>query len=506
MARGLDCDDPLSAVRHLVRRPALRTTVEIALYRLPERQREIVRRYDLEGEPAQDVQYALALSPRQFFRDRRRALAVLSDYVFDREVPVRDGAVGSPILSGVNGDDAALATRAYARSLAQSGNARSLDVLRDLASSTREPQTRADILLELAEIAVDYGNEAAAKKAVTASFALVRENEFEPSISGWLLGRLARVNARVAKEPFDGVEHFTRATELLRSSIAADPAFLEARMTLAETLGDAALLQFNIGAFAAARAASSEAAQLIAAFGLSNRPQALDTLGIHSAIHASFSGRTRAAVREVSELLRQAADSGWSATVCGLGALLVGLNGVAGDYAAAIRWYRMTAALALEGARPGDRAGLALEAAHAYTMFGLPDEALAALGYATQGDACPRTELPNWHAFVAAALQRRGDNDGALAEALEALAGYSARQVERGLGDAHRLIATCYARLGNPRAAREHVGEARRLTERHGTPYGMLRTLTAEAAILQSATLKREALEYASLLHRLAGS
>jgi tetratricopeptide (TPR) repeat protein len=508
MPRGFDRDDPLSTVRRLVHRPELRAAAEIALYRLPERQREIVRRYDLYGERAKDVQQALGISQRQFFRDRRRALAVLRDHFVEDDVRACGRIVLSPIGSRAKGDDLEVAGRAFARSLAQSGNARSLDVLRKLASAALEPQKRADILLEMAEIAVDYGSATVANEGAVAAFTIVREGDLAPSISSWLLGRLARVNARVAKEPCDGVEHFTQATELLRSSIAADPAFLEPRMALAETLGDAALLQFNIGAFAAARAASSEAAEIIGAFGLSNRPQALEAVGVRAAIDASFSGRTRAAVCEVSELLRQATDSGWPATVCGLGALLVGLNGIAGDYAEAIRWYRTTHALALESARPGDRAGLALEAAHAYTMFGLPNEALSALEYATPGEACPRPKLPNWHYYwhhaAAAALQRRGDNEAALAEAREALASYSARRLPRGIGDAHRLIATCHAKLGNARAAREHVGEARRLTERHGTPYAMLRTLTAEAAILQNANLEREAIEYANLLQRLA--
>jgi hypothetical protein len=62
------------------------------------------------------------------------------------------------------------------------------------------------------------------------------------------------------------------------------------------------------------------------------------------------------------------------------------------------------------------------------------------------------------------------------------------------------------AKLGDARSAREHLSEARRLTEHHGTPYGLLRTLSAEATILQSAALKREAAEYAKLLHELARS
>jgi len=137
-------------------------------------------------------------------------------------------------------------------------------------------------------------------------------------------------------------------------------------------------------------------------------------------------------------------------------------------------------------------------------MMGRPAEALSILGYVRPGEGCPRAEVPDWHAFAAAALDRLGESAAALREASEALDGYGVQRTERGLGDAHRLIATSQSKLGNGRAAREHLSEARRLTESYGTPYGLLRTLAAEAAILQSATLKREVAEYARLLNSLA--
>ncbi len=226
---------------------------------------------------------------------------------------------------------------------------------------------------------------------------------------------------------------------------------------------------------------------------------------MHATIEATLSGRTRIAAAHVSQLLRRAGESAWSSTATRLGSVLVGLNGVSGDYGAAIRWYRAMAPLASDGARPSDRSGLTMEAAHAFTMIGRPEEALGILGY-LRGDGCPRAEVPDWHAYAAAALDRHGDHRAALREAREALAGYDAHGMVRGLGDAHRLVATSCAKLGNARAAREHLSEARRLTERHGTPYGLLRTLCAEAAILKNAPLQREAAEYAKLLQSLARS
>jgi hypothetical protein len=68
------------------------------------------------------------------------------------------------------------------------------------------------------------------------------------------------------------------------------------------------------------------------------------------------------------------------------------------------------------------------------------------------------------------------------------------------MSDAHRLIAKSYARLGDLAAAREHIGEARRLSERYGIPEGLLCALNAQAEILQSAALKSHALELERLL------
>jgi len=471
---------------------------------LPPRQREIVRRYDLAGEAAAQVQRALALSPRQFFRDRRSALAALSEHLSVANSRLNGSTLSGAVTSLELGSDATLAGKTFARSLAQSGSTQCLDVLRTLAGDANEPLERADLLVELVETALDYSDERVAAEANASAAQMLRSTPFAAAMADWLHGRLARAQARLSATPREGAAEFARSAALLRRSIAAEPALLEPRVALANTLGDDAMLQFSLGTFARARAASSEAVELIAGFGLSNRPRALEIMAMHFAIEMIISGRAQTAIAEVSTLLQRAAESGWSSTSSRLGAVLVGLNGVRGDYAEAIRRYRAMAPLALNGARPSDRSGLTMEAAHSYTMMGRPAEALSILGYVRPGEGCPRAEVPDWHAFAAAALDRLGESAAALREASEALDGYGVQRTERGLGDAHRLIATSQSKLGNGRAAREHLSEARRLTESYGTPYGLLRTLAAEAAILQSATLKREVAEYARLLNSLA--
>ncbi|HEY6485961.1 MAG TPA: hypothetical protein VIX83_06240 [Candidatus Cybelea sp.] len=514
--------NPLSALRRTLRRlraasdpldsahADLHAAVGVTLFRLPPRQREIVRRYDLAGESAAAVQRELALSRRQFFRDRRNALAALSEHLWvaDDSASSSSGASFNESLTVTSiglGSDTRLAGRTVARSLAQSGSTKCLDVLAMLASEASDPLERADLLVERVETALDYSDERVAAEAADAAARILHGNAFAPAMADWLQGRLARAQARLSPTLREGAAEFTRSAALLRRSIAAEPGLLEPRVALVNTLGDDAMLHFALGTFGQARAVSSAAVELIAGFGLSNRPHALEIMAMHSAIEAIISGRMRTAIAEVSTLLQRAAESGWSSTASRLGAVLVGLNGVSGDYGEAIRWYRTMAPLAHNGAKPSDRTGLTIEAAHSYTGIGRPAEALSILAYVHPGEgSCPRGEVPDWHALAAAALYRLGDSAAALREARAALVGYSAQRIERGSADAHRLIATSQAKLGHGRAAREHLSEARRLAEIYGTPYQLLRTLAAEATILQSATLKREVAEYARLLGSLA--
>jgi hypothetical protein len=64
-------------------------------------------------------------------------------------------------------------------------------------------------------------------------------------------------------------------------------------------------------------------------------------------------------------------------------------------------------------------------------------------------------------------------------------------------------MAICCAKLGNARAAREHIAEAIGLSEQYGTPYQLLTTLIAKADILNDSVVRAEAIEFARMLSRL---
>lgn len=534
MARRSDREDPLSGIRRLLRgvrdaakiadnpvaaelfpgvppaqrRAALAGMLDIALFRLTPRQRAIVRRYDLDGEPAARIQHSLALSPRQFFRDRHTALARLKDALLPQCVAQAKGAVpegGDRAHAEVRG--AEILRRTLARHLAQSGDASCVRILADLVQRAADPAARADVLLDLAEIATEYDDDATARDAALAVARLLRDGELNAAgRAAYFEGRLAGIRARSAPTTAQAKQLYAHAERLLRRSLCDDPADPDVRLALAETSGDVALLEFNLGSFAQARTASHNAVELIESTGPFLRPRMLEILAMDGALDACSTGRVEAAVAIVTPLLHRAVDSGWYSTAIRLGADLVGLSGVRGDYAEAIRWYERMASLPSHSGRPSDRANLAMEVAHAYTMTGRPVDALTILEHIAPDAGCPRAEAPSWLALTAAALERSGRTADALARAEDARAGYASRNVARGLCDAHRLLAICHAKLGNARAAREHVVEAFALAETFATPYGFLLTLVTKANILGDALLKREALAFALLLRTLGSA
>lgn len=540
MARAPDRDDPLATVRQLLRdvrnaarlavspavqllcpdvppaqrQAALVDIISMALYRLPARQREVLRRYDLEGQSAAAVQRAMALSPRQFFRDRHAGLVLLSAQLLSPSTPRREpkgrratrriAATAATAPRTVTVGDPEIVRRAFARGLREAGDPACLRVLRDLAHAESDAQRRTDLFLDLADAAVDCDDDGTVAEAANAIVALLREAE--PSTadrSAYVEGRLARVLGRSAPTLEGSGAHYEHALQLLRRSAAAMGNNIDAQAALAESLGDLAVLNFAHGAFAQARSASAQARTIVEAFGLSSRPKGVEMLAMDATLDACISGRTERAIALVASLLVRAVEAGWCSTACKLGGTIVGLHCLHGDYEDAIAWYRRMAPYPLDGLRPRARTALGLEAAHAFTMTGRAAEALSILAYERPEDGSWQGEAPCWHGFAAGALERLDEPAAALSEALAALAGYEAQHVARGRGDAHRIIATCQAKLGNMRAAREHILESQRIVESYGTPYSLLRTLVAKANLFDEPAQRVEAIEFAQFLRRM---
>ncbi len=279
MARPVNTDNPLVLWRHAMRslrsggrltenprHAALRDRIEIALFRVPARQREVVKRYDLSGEPAVEIQRALGISARQFFRDRRAALTELKTLLPNLLAPPPAVAPvpDTPPRSLTQACDATLSGRASARSLAQTGNAQCLNVLHELAANATDATARTDLFLELAELALDFDDDSAARDAVEAVLRVRNDTgKLEPGLWEYLSGRLARTEARLTGPYPDAATKLREAVAWLRRSVAAYPGAMDTRAALLEALGDAAVLDFEAGNFASARAASAEAVHMI---------------------------------------------------------------------------------------------------------------------------------------------------------------------------------------------------------------------------------------------------
>jgi hypothetical protein len=247
-------------------------------------------------------------------------------------------SVPPPPMTDVS--DATLSGRASARSLAQSGNAQCLGVLHELARNAIDPGARADLLLELAELALDFDDAETARNAIEHVMHVVNDaGRLKPGLAGYASARLARSEARLTESYPDTALKLREAVAWLRRSLAAAPDAIDAHAALLETLGDMAVLDFDAGSFTAARAASAEAVRVVESLALWTRPRALEILAMDAVLDACLSGYMGAAIATVSSLLRRAADSGWSATASRLGAHLVGLYGVSGARGRALLLY-----------------------------------------------------------------------------------------------------------------------------------------------------------------------
>ncbi len=301
----------------------------------------------------------------------------------------------------------------------------------------------------------------------------------------------------------ESAAHYLAAEALLRRSLAADPWNIDAQTALAYTLADLAIVHFVRGALAESRATSLHALEVIQRHDLSPSAKTIETWAFCAVLEAFQTGQTGEAKKKMVSLLLRSIESGWCSTATRLAGYIVGLHSTCGEYIEAIGWYERISRLPFHGMRPRERSILAFEAAHAFTMAGRPKKALSILREVEADGSCHRSESPTWHASVSAALERSGFDAPALAQAQAALASHTAQLGTRGVAEAHRLIAVCNAKLGNPNVAKEHIIEAQRLSESHGTPYALLRTLVATADIFGNATVRKEAIELAHLLQTL---
>ncbi len=510
MTRRANVADELSTIRRLLRDVrrgigvakrdrAIVKVVRLALFRLPARQREIVRRYDLEGQPAPRVQADLAISRRQLFRDRRAALSLLHVQVFGER-----GVTEIPRVSekaAVVGGEVQSATRALALTLCQSGSGRGFQLLHELSVEARNAAERAHLLLDLAEAAFECSVAGLATESAERAAPLVDQLSTSHSAQyECVSGRFAAVQARLAPTLAKATENSDRSIWLLQQAHSADPSDTEIQLWLADAIAGRALIQISCGRFAEARQATAEACALI--HGLEPlRPAMLQIFAMRATLSASASGEPTDSMRSLRALFTQALEAGWHCLAGRLAADIVGLHNVHEDYNGALRFYRKIATFPFDGSRAIDRFAITGEAAHAYITTGRPAEGLALLREVAPDTGVPERERPTWHLAVGKALEQLGHTKIALREANEAMDGFIAQGTDRGTAAAHHLLARCHAHLKHRRASREHIDQAYELTAKYGTPYALFRVLGAKARIFGNAALAEEARELAAALH-----
>ena len=322
-------------------------------------EREVVQRYDLAGERASVVQRSLGLSPRQFFRDRRQALAhARGPSVFERapgSLERADAKGHAPTL--VFGGDVEMAARSFARAVAQAGKTQCLEVLRRVARNAVDPVRRLDLLLEWRR----PHSSIATKRRRAAQSRRCRVSRARPSSA-----RPPAIGFSDVSPPLKRTSQPRRmkASRTLRARwlcsvvvSAANPAAWEPWAALADALGDRALLQFWIGGFSAARVCFTGSRGLSPSFGSAKAPQLWKpwqcTRRLRRSSPVAHARLSRTFQRCWATPLRQDGRRRRAFSAPSLSVSTVG-----GDYAEAIRWYRSLAPLTMSAARPSDRSAL----------------------------------------------------------------------------------------------------------------------------------------------------
>jgi tetratricopeptide (TPR) repeat protein len=459
----------------------LRQAVEVSLYRLPSRQREIVRRYDLSGEPVGETCKALAVSRRQFFRDHRAALRRLATFMLQStegtpgvgmdgcasvEIPIRSSMPLSMIRTLVAGLRNA---GAYDEAIA---------VLRRACLIHDRPLARIELWVDLAEIAHERGD------AVTAANALERARrtiDVERAGPGPVLtARISLVDGQLASSHLERRTIYHKALALLRATAERWESVSEGGAVLVKTLHALSLSDDHRGDWVAAREAARAAASEARRFGLEETPLGLVVKANHVMRDARQFGDVDAALRPLRDGLSLALRNGWVQGAGDIVVHFVNVNLMRSRYSQALEWKAWISSVDPARFTARTRNFLAVDIAHALTMLGRPEQALMALQSGSDEGLAFAGAREYWRAE---ALRASGNVGEALALASRALDGAADADSGKGKARTKRLLASCHNALGHGRFAHKTLSECLELSSSYVSPYDLLLTMAVARQI-----------------------
>ncbi|MGA8099717.1 MAG: hypothetical protein WB810_13770 [Candidatus Cybelea sp.] len=358
---------------------------------------------------------------------------------------------------------------------------------------------RRDILLEISEIAMEYGDRQSIRKII----ADIRENGLDALEADEISSaRLLSLEADLAETFEEAATLNARAAEKLRRAMRTDSRRTTA-LALVECLRLLGTDYQRLSLWEKGRQALVEAEQVARDLEISEFPSTFAArveLAYHSALQFGNIGHALEALRA---LLDEALLHGWLAVTAEIGAMILHLSTTRAHYSEAVAWYDWLSGMGLRRLPEWQRDIMLHEGIHAMTMTGHPERAISILESAHEYG----------HRFLGAitvryaeALEARGDFAFAIKVGVDALKESEKVRFLTGVAQSKRVLAACYHALGQERKARANLADSLELCEASETPYELLRTMVSASVVLSDAKLRTESLNLAQLLLESGGS
>ncbi len=479
---------------------SLRRSIDVQLQRLSTRRRAVILRYEMNREAPEIVAADLGLSRRQFFRDRRAALATLAELL--TSMPCDDLASGqererTPIT--VADDRASLAQSAIA-GLRHAGEAKlAVERLRELVEDAPSRGARIDALLQVAEISRDYGHRDVARDIVRrlGEFGAIGE-----ACDDVTAARVLMVESDLAADCDHAIALNERAVARLSERLRTEPS-CAALTLLVECLGILSHDYERASQNGKAMEAATRAVKLVDAHRLESFPIAVAARVALAYQRARQFSDVGAALATLHEPLVRSLAAGWFTLAAQIGVACLSLSVTRARYGDALRWFDWLSSAGAERLPAFERKTLVYDGAHALVMMRRARTAIEALD-ASRDEGY--VYAPSVKIRRAEALEALGDLRGAIRDAAGALEGSERAHYVKGVARAKRVLASCHAGTGQARLARSHIAECLELTEPAQSPYDLLRARVTQANILRDDRLRDAAVELARLLLEAGGS
>jgi tetratricopeptide (TPR) repeat protein len=470
-------------------------------HRLPPRQRAIVARYELNAEPLPSLLKELAVSRRQFFRDREKALEKLLTLLplVDGDAGLQENAASSaePVPVQLGSDRLSL-ERCAIVGLRNAG-ANDLAVARlERLLPTLSGRDCLDVLLEVGEIAMEYGDKATVQRIVDELASNGPCSEKDEIANA----RLLSLEADLAERVDDRVALDARAAAHLRHAMQGEAGITTA-LTLLECLRLLGTDYQRTSLWERGRAVLREATKIAKTYGLESLPAACAVRAELEYNDGLQFGKSGDALDALKRGLDEALLHGWLTVATEIAAMILHLSVIRSRYTDAVAWYDWLSTNGSGRLPEWQQHVMFSEGAHALTMTKHPARAIAILNSSDNHRACYAATLK---VRRSEALEALGDPRSAVKEAVAALADSECAQFRTGIARSKRVLASCYKTLGQYGKAKAHLADSIALCEAAETPYELLRTMAIASAVLADEKLRAEAIELARLLLDAGGS